>query len=376
MATATSFATPNFSGMLFGKGQQATPFSTMIGIRPLVTNHVEFACGQFYNTETGEQPAISENASLTAPTAEIVTRQQLTNVTQIFQKSVAISYAKQSNMGTLQGINVAGQQANPMDELAFQVSRRMAKIAQDIEYTFINGVYNKATTDSEINKSRGILTAITTSILDMNGAPLTYWKVAEGIKCLHDQGVRTDNIVLGVDATTLLQLNYDAQNNHMTIVPGGRDINGLKLNVVLTPLGEVAVILLDSLPASTAILFDPSIMAPVYQPVPGKGNFFLEELSKVGAGAQYQIFGQVGLDHGPEWMSAKFTNISTALPSALQAAAEGVAVAAHTGDYTQQELEAMTVSQIEALATELGYTITGSNKADKIASFLTAQSEE
>ena len=133
--TATSFAVPNFSGMLFAKGQTATPFSTMIGARPLVTNHVEFTCGQEYNTETGEQPEISETASLTAPQPEMVTRSQLTNVTQIFQKSVAISYGKQSNMGTLQGINVAGQQANPMDELAFQVSRRMAKIAQDIEYT-------------------------------------------------------------------------------------------------------------------------------------------------------------------------------------------------------------------------------------------------
>ena len=126
--TATSFAVPNFSGMLFAKGQTATPFSTMIGARPLVTNHVEFTCGQEYNTETGEQPEISETASLTAPQPEMVTRSQLTNVTQIFQKSVAISYGKQSNMGTLQGINVAGQQANPMDELAFQVSRRMAKI--------------------------------------------------------------------------------------------------------------------------------------------------------------------------------------------------------------------------------------------------------
>lgn len=97
----------------------------------------------------------------------MVTRSQLTNVTQIFQKSVAISYGKQSNMGTLQGINVAGQQANPMDELAFQVSRRMAKIAQDIEYTFINGKYAKATTDAEANKTRGLLTAITTNELDL-----------------------------------------------------------------------------------------------------------------------------------------------------------------------------------------------------------------
>lgn len=317
MAVATSFATPNFSGMLFRKGRVNTPFSTMIGARPLVTNHVEFTCGQYYNTEQGEQPAISETASLTAPIPEVVTRSQLTNVTQIFQKTVAISYGKQSNMGTLQGINVAQQQANPIDELAFQVDRRMDKIAADIEYTFLNGAYNKATTDSEVNKTRGLLTAITTNVIPMADAPLTYWNVAEGLKRIHDQGARTDGIVLGVDATTLLQLNYDAQQNKLTIVPNGRDVNGIKIMTVVTPLGEVGVALLDSLPAKTAVLFDPSIMAPVYQPVPGKGNFFLEPLAKTGAGETYQIFGQVGLDHGPEWMSAKFTGISNKLPSAL-----------------------------------------------------------
>lgn len=153
MAVATSFATPNFSGLLFGKGQQATPFSTMIGARPLYTNHVEFVCGQEYATEKGSQPSISENASLTAPTPSVVTRSQLTNVTQIFQEAVSVSYAKQSNMGTLSGVNIANQQANPLDELSFQVTRRMAKIAQDIEYTFINGIYQKATTDFDVGLS-------------------------------------------------------------------------------------------------------------------------------------------------------------------------------------------------------------------------------
>lgn len=371
--TATSFSVPNFSGMLFAKGMQKTPFSAMIGARPLVTNHVEFTCGQEYNTETGEQPEISETASLTAPKPEIVTRSQLTNVTQIFQKTVSISYGKQSNMGTLQGINVAGQQANPIDELAFQVSRRMAKIGQDIEYTFLNGKYQKATTDSEANKTRGLLTAITTNVLDLAKKPLTYWLVAEGLKCIHDQGANTDNIVLGVDATTMLQLNLDAQKNNLTIVPLGREVNGIKLSTVVTPLGIVAVALLDTLPAGTATLFDPSIMAPVHQMVPGKGNFFLEQLARTGAGETYQIFGQIGLDHGPEWMSAKFTNISTDLPSVLSGGSTTTTDA--DKKYTSDELNAMTVEQIKALAAERNYIITKTAKADIISEFLTQQGE-
>lgn len=372
--TASSFSVPNFSGMLFAKGMQKTPFSTMIGARPLVTNHVEFTCGQEYNTEAGEQPEISETASLTAPKPEIVTRSQLTNVTQIFQKTVSISYGKQSNMGTLQGINVAGQQANPNDELSFQVSRRMAKIAQDIEYTFLNGKYQKATTDAEANQTRGLLTAIATNVLDLGNKPLTYWLVAEGLKCIHDQGANTDNIVLGVDATTMLQLNLDAQQNQLTIVPLGREINGIKLSTVVTPLGVVAVALLDTLPAGTATLFDPSIMAPVHQMVPGKGNFFLEQLARTGAGETYQIFGQIGLDHGPEWMSAKFTNISKDLPSVLSGGSTTI-VTDTNKKYTSDELNAMTVEQIKALAAKRSYTITKTAKADIISEFLTQQGE-
>ena len=41
--------------------------------------------------------------------------------------------------------------------------------------------------------------------------------------------------------------------------------------------------------------------------------------------------------------------------------------------FTQAQLEAMTVAKIMELAKELGYTVSGANKAAKIASFLEAQ---
>ena len=40
---------------------------------------------------------------------------------------------------------------------------------------------------------------------------------------------------------------------------------------------------------------------------------------------------------------------------------------------TQEELEALTIAQIRAIAREKGYTLSGATKADLIASFLTAQ---
>lgn len=308
---ATSFGVLNYSGMLFNKGNTRTPLSSIIGGRAKITNHVEFVTGQEYTTGGGSQPSISETASLTAPEASVVTREQKTNVTQIFQESVGISYGKMSNMGTLSGINVAGQQANPMNELDFQVAAKMMKVNADIEYTFINGVYSKATDDTKVNKTRGLVEAITTNTKAMSSKPLGLWDIADMVKKIYGANAPTDGLCLWCDAVTLFQINADAVQNGLSVVPSARNINGISLSSVVTPIGVVYLYLGEYLPAGTALLLNLSVLAPVFQPVPGKGNFFLEALAKTGAGEKYQLFGQIGLDHGPEWYHGKFTGIST-----------------------------------------------------------------
>lgn len=309
---ATSFGVLNYSGMLYNNGNTRTPLSSIIGARAVNTNHCEFVVGQEYTGGgAGSQPAISETASLTAPDASIVTRAQKTNITQIFQESVGVSYAKQSNMGTLSGVNVADQKANPINELDFQVAAKMQKIARDIEYTFINGVYNKATTDATINKTRGLVTAITTNTIEMKSKALGLWDIADGVKKVYESNAPSNGLCLWCDATTMFQINADAIQNGLTIVPAARDINGIKLSKVITPIGEVYLYLGECLPSGTALLLDLDVIRPVNQPVPGKGNFFLEPLAKTGAGEKYQIFGQLGLDHGPDWYHCKFTKIAT-----------------------------------------------------------------
>lgn len=308
---ATSFGVLNYSGMLFNKGNTRTPLSAIIGGRAKTTNHVEFVTGQEYTAGgDGSQPEISENASLTAPDASVVTREQKTNVTQIFQESVGISYAKQSNMGTLAGVNIASQQANPVNELDFQVAAKIQKINRDIEYTFINGVFNKATSDATVNKTRGLIPAITTNVTAMGNKPLGLWDIADMVKKIYGANAPTDGLCLWCDAITLFQINADAVQNGLTVIPAAREINGIALSSVVTPIGVVYLYLGECLPAGTALLLNLDVIAPVYQPVPGKGNFFLEQLAKVGAGEKYQLFGQIGLDHGPEWYHGKFTGIS------------------------------------------------------------------
>ena len=332
---ATSFGVLNYSGMLFNKGNTRTPLSAIIGGRAKTTNHVEFVTGQEYTAGgDGSQPEISENASLTAPDASVVTREQKTNVTQIFQESVGISYAKQSNMGTLAGVNIANQQANPVNELDFQVAAKIQKINRDIEYTFINGVYNKATSDATVNKTRGLIPAITTNVTAMGNKPLGLWDIADMVKKIYGANAPTDGLCLWCDAITLFQINADAVQNGLTVIPAAREINGIALSSVVTPIGVVYLYLGECLPAGTALLLNLDVIAPVYQPVPGKGNFFLEQLAKVGAGEKYQLFGQIGLDHGPEWYHGKFTGISTKFEKPAYSRSVYVANAADIGKTT------------------------------------------
>ena len=64
-------------------------------------------------------------------------------MTQIFHESVDISYVKMSNAGRMSGLNTAGQENNVPDEKDFQIAKALQKIARDVEYTIINGVYRQ-----------------------------------------------------------------------------------------------------------------------------------------------------------------------------------------------------------------------------------------
>ena len=297
--------------MLFNKGNTRTPFMSMISGKTRYTNSVEFVLGQEYASEDGEIPNISETASLTAPNPSYITRSQNTNVTQIFQDAVAISYAKMSNMGTLSGANIAGQQANPMDELDFQVGNKMRKIARAIEKTFIQGTYNKATTDATVNKTRGMNEAIKTNVIAASSAPLDIWIVNDLVQKIRDNGGDISNLVLWLDTVSLNQLNGSAVESGVEMGQAYSNEYGIQVRDLLLPIGKIRTALGEFIPAGTAFAFNFDAINPVEQPVPGKGNFFLEPLAKEGAGDKYQIFGQIGLDYGNELLHGKITGLST-----------------------------------------------------------------
>ena len=102
--TGTVFNLPNFVGQLYSSTPAVTPFLNLIRGNAVKTDNFQFSTGVEYSHEAASQPAISENASVIAPTAVSYVRSQNTNVTQIFHEKVSVTYAKQSSSGRLSGV--------------------------------------------------------------------------------------------------------------------------------------------------------------------------------------------------------------------------------------------------------------------------------
>ena len=300
-----------YSGLLYDKTNEATPIlNSMAGRDPFVQSS-EFVLGQDYQTEDGAIPNISESASLTAPDPTFVTRTQNTNVTQIFQEALAISYAKLSNGNQLAGVNLANATANPSNEMDFQVAQKMKKIAKSIERVIVNGVYQKSTGNTVANKTRGLVSAITSNVVAAGGAALDIWLVNDLMKEIYDNGGDISRLTLIVNPVGLNQINGSAVENGLTIVPATRNENGISVSKIVMPYGEVSIMLGRYIPDGTALLVNLDALRLVHQPVPGKGNFFIEELAKTGAADKYQIYGQVGLDYANEVLHGKITGLAT-----------------------------------------------------------------
>ncbi len=303
--------------MLYNTANTRTPLLNAIGGRTRYTNSVKFVLGQTYASAEGDIPDISESGSLTAPNPSYITRKQAYNVTQIFQDTVGISYAKMSNMGTLGGVNVAGQEANPQNELDFQVASKMDKLARSIEKTFIQGTFNEATTDTEVNKTRGLIQAIETNVIDAAGAGLDVWILNDMLIKMAEAGADISNLTVWCNAVQINQVNGSAVEYGMEMGAPYANEFGIQIRELLLPSGKVKLALGEFLTDGTSLVLNLSAIAPVEQPTPGKGNFFLEPLAKTGAGEKYQIFGQIGLDYSAEHLHGKITGLKTTFEKPL-----------------------------------------------------------
>lgn len=314
-AAATSWNCPNYTGELYLIGANQTPFLNMIGGlqggRIRTVRDFQFPLAQPWALESASQPEITETGSLTAPDPWTYVRGQDVNTVQIFHRQVSISYVKQSVTGQITADTttklVDGTDAQPVgSELDFQISAHMRQIAIDVEYTFLNGTYSQATSAAIAAKSRGIVTATTTSKVNASSATLT--------KALFDQLLRTMAAAGAQFLNPVVFCNAFQKQKLSDIygyAPQDRNIGGVNIKQIETDFAMLGVVWAPQMTTSILLVADLAVCQPVFLPVPGKGVLFYEELARTGASEKGQIYGQIGLDYGPEEMHGQLYGLAT-----------------------------------------------------------------
>lgn len=310
VAAGTVWNLPNYTGELFTADMINTPLLSMIGglTGGVMTENFEFPTDSQYAQEALGQVSISETASLTAPTPVSIVRTQNKNVTQIFQKAVSMSYAALSNGGRMSGINTAGDVNNVLSEKDFQKAKAIEQIAREVEWAFLNGTYQLSNGAGVANQTRGLFElAASLSTVDGLGGLLTKDLMDAILLEMSANGAQFKNMVIFCNGFQKQMIS-----NIYGYAPMDRIIGGVNIKQIETDFGNIAISMPHRMvPASKILLADVSVLSPVFQPVPGKGNFFYEDLAKAGASESGQVYGQIGLDHGPAFMHGSITNLKT-----------------------------------------------------------------
>jgi len=306
--TATIYNTPNLVGEFLQLGQSATPFLNLIGglNGGRVVSETKFPMTQTTSSNSASQPAITENASTTAPTATTFVRAQAYNVVQIFQRAVKISYSKMGNKNELAGINVNGEVQPVANEKTFQIEQNMKQVALDANYTFLNGAFADEVDADTAIKTRGVITAITTNTVDAGSAALSKALMQSLFKKAVDGGVEFNNIVIFCGSTQKQKIT-----GLYAYAPQDRNIGGENIKQIETDFGNVMVVYEPNVPADTVFLASMNWVKPVFKEIPEKGTFFYEELAKTGAAENGMIYAEMGIDYGHETRHAKITGLAT-----------------------------------------------------------------
>jgi hypothetical protein len=314
---ATTFDLPNFVGELFSLVPAQTPFLSMSGG---LTGGKSADTKEFTWQVEDNIASTLNNGKLEGadPTDQEVIRQEVKNVLEIHQESVNISYTKQAAVSQL-GAGGATPTISPAPilgtqpvsgEIPHQLALKINQIARDVEQSFLNGVYAYPNDNLTARATRGILTAATTNSV-VYATSLRDSLNAMLIGMFEDEFTVAPLIqpVIFVNGTTKTKLSNEYSNN-LGLADRSRTIGGVDVDTIVTDFGTFGVVMDRYMPTDGLLLADMSVCTPCFLPIPGKGHFFTEPLAKTGSYDQVQIYGEIGLEYGPEQFHGQITSIA------------------------------------------------------------------
>lgn len=319
-AIANTFNAPNFVGELFALTPTDTPFLSAIG----GLSGGKRATGivhtwQVYDLRPAD-PNRQKPEGADAPSPETRVRGQERNVLEIHQEAVGITYTRQATQRMTAGTGSAHPNAqaipgsNPVaNEMDWQTRQALIQIGRDTEASFISGTFAEPSDNSTVRRTRGILEATKTNVItNATAAPLTEAMTLDLLqKVWTNGGLQVSDVaVLMCNAWQKRQLTHEfiTKKNYRE---QSRNVGGVAVTVIDTDFGTLSVMLNRHMPTDTIQVVSMDQCAPVLLEVPGKGFLFSEPLAKTGATDKAQIYGEIGLEYGPENAHGKITGLTT-----------------------------------------------------------------
>jgi len=203
----TTFNLPNYVGELFAVSPEDTPLLSAIGGltggREATATQFEWQGYDLRDPDANRQRL--EGAD--APDGEERVRFNVDNVVEIHQETVEVSYTKQAAIGQRSGANIDG--TNPVTaELPWQVQQSLKQVARDVEFSFILGQYAKPGDNTAPRKTRGLLQAIQTNVINLGTAHTGLSAATNTITEASTTLANDDSVVFtDVGASTAISLN-------------------------------------------------------------------------------------------------------------------------------------------------------------------------
>ena len=325
---------PNFVGELFKLSPLDTPFLSLVGGksggRP-VASPVFTWQDTLHDDPDGTTADIAEGADANFSSQK---RNERRNVVSIFQYGVELSYTKQASTdllgtsgvvpgGTAVATSILGNQP-VQSEMSWQLQIKIEQCALDVEEQFLNGTlaYPAGPTGRQTQGIIGAVAAATSidsaAVSAVPGSTAGDFAVDRAgfvidavAKAMYDEGAPMRNVVLmGASDAKVDTGRFYQISNGTNISPRSYSMFGVNVQDIQTEFGQFPFVLNRHLPADATgvlMLIDLAIVAPRFLPIPGKGHFFLEPLSKLGSYDRQQLYGEIGLEYGPAGWHGKAT---------------------------------------------------------------------
>lgn len=310
----TTFNLPNYHGDLFTITPTETPFLSAIG----GLNGAVGTRAKIFEWSTVDRRASTANNAVlegaNAPAASERSRSAVTNVVEIHHSAIEVSYTKQAATNQFSGANLGLDDNAVMDEVNFQVDAELESMAVDVEKSFLTGAFANPADNLTPRTTRGILTAIVTNANANGGVPRALSKaiIDATLTTAFNNGAKLPQastvFMMGPAQKVALSNLYAAATlNQPTMT---RNIGGVAVDTLVTDFGVFGVMLNRWMPADQIGIVDLSVCRARFLEIPGKGLLFVESLAKVGSAERFQLYGEIGLEYGPETYHALIDDLS------------------------------------------------------------------